>query len=145
MSPTSASTPAVSTRQSISLPGEAAFNREEDLTNTVAAEDLDHFPQPAAADGSQHSAATTVPALLSLGSLSGTRKLVRNSEFVPSSLSGTKKLVRNSEFVPSSFSGARKLVRGNDPVANFEEIMSRRKRDRDLNSVKTMPDRQKLP
>ena len=65
-----------------------SFNREDDLANTIAAsEDFDHFPQPAAACGCQHSAASTVPALLNLGSQSCTRKLVRYYEFVPSSFS----------------------------------------------------------
>ena len=38
-----------------------SFKREDDLTNTIAAsEDVDRFLQPAAASGSQHSAANTV-------------------------------------------------------------------------------------
>ena len=37
-----------------------------------------------------------------------------------------------------------KLVRGNEFVADVEESVLRRKRDRDLNSVQTLPDRQNL-
>ena len=69
-------------------------------TNRIAASgDFDHFPQPTAVSGNQHSAASAVPALLTLGSLSGTRKLVRNNEFVPSSFSGARKQVRSNESV----------------------------------------------
>ena len=91
-----------------------SFNREDDLTNTTAAsEDFDHFVRPGAARGSKHSAASTVTALLNFGSLFGTRKLVRNKEFVR-----------------SSFSGARKLVESNESVAGVEEAMLRGKRSR---------------
>ena len=80
------------------------FNQEDNLTNTIAAsEDFDHFPQTADSR-IHHSAATTVTALLNLGPLSG-----------------TKKLVRDDEFVPSSFSSAGKTERGNDFVAIVEE------------------------
>ena len=67
---------------------------------------FDHFPQPAAASGSQFSAASTVSALLNLGSLTSTGKLVRDNEFVP-----------------SSSSGARKLAQSNESVARVEEVM----------------------
>ena len=43
-----------------------------------------------------------------------------------------------------SFSSTGKLVRSNDPVANFEDEMSKKKRERDLDSVITMVDRQHL-
>ena len=87
------------------------FNQEDNLTNTIAAsEDFDHVPQQTADSRSHYSAATSVPALLNLGSPSGTRKLVRDDEFVP-----------------SSFSGAGKPARGNDAVANVEEEMSRKR------------------
>ena len=52
--------------------------------------------------------------------------------------------MRNNEFVPSLFSGAKKLVRGNEFVAGVEESVLRRKRERDLNSVQTLSDRQNL-
>ena len=43
-----------------------------------------------------------------------------------------------------SFSRTGKLVRGNDLVANVEKEISRRTRERDLDSVRTMSDRQNL-
>ena len=84
------------------------FNQEVDLTNPIAnTEDFDHFLQQTEDSCSHYSAATTVPALLNLGSLSSTGELVRDDEFVS-----------------SSFSSTEKLVRSNDQVANIEEELS---------------------
>ena len=81
------------------------------LTSLLPARVLDPSdPQQTEDSRSHYSAATAVPALLTLGSLSRTGKLARS----------------------------------NDPVANVEEEMSRRKRERDLDSVRTMSDRQNL-
>ena len=51
----------------------------------------------AAASGTQRSAASTVSAFLNLSSLSSTRKLFRDNEFVPSSFSGAFKLAQSNE------------------------------------------------
>ena len=76
MSPTSASTSAVSARRSFSRPGKTAI-LENDLTNTVAAsEDFDDLPQRSAAGGSQNSVASTDSTLLNLGSLSSAAYVV---------------------------------------------------------------------
>ena len=106
------------------------FNQEDNETNTLAvSEDLEHSPQLAVESRIQFSAATTVPALLNLGSLSSTRKLVQEN-------------VSNSS--SSSFSSVWKQMRGNNVVASAEEEMSRAKRGEDLNSVQTLSDRQSL-
>ena len=73
----------VSTRRSISRPEETASTLRVTFTKTVADfEDFDSFPQRAADSGSQHSAASTVPALLNLGSLTSASKLVQGNECV---------------------------------------------------------------
>ena len=59
------------------------FNQEDDLTNLVAnPEDFDRFPQQTENSRSNYPAATTVLALLNLGSPSSKRKLLRDDEFV---------------------------------------------------------------
>ena len=52
--------------------------------------------------------------------------------------------MRGNDSAAGSFSSAWKVVRGNDSVASVEESVLRRKRDRDLNSVRTSSDRQHL-
>ena len=50
--------------------------------------------------------------------------------------------MREYDSVASSFSSTRKLAQGNESVASVEGSVLREKRDRDLNSVRTLSDRQ---
>ena len=128
MSPTSASTSAVSTRRSISHPGKTASTLESDLTNTVAvSEDFDHLPQQLAANGSRHSVASNVPAMLNLGSLSGIGK------------------VRGTDSVAGLLSSARKQLRRNDSVASVEESVLKGKRGRDFTQCANLVGQAKSP
>ena len=99
---------------------------KNDLTVALS-EDSDHLPQQSAPSSSCHSVASIVPAFLNFGSLRITGELVRQHDAVASSFSGTGKPVQGNEF-----------------GASVEESASRRKRDRDLNSVQTCSDRQHL-
>ena len=109
----------------VNLPSrKSSFNLENDVT-IAASEDFD-LPQHSGASGSRHSVAGTVPTLLNSGSIS-TRKLVADYDSVASSSSSTSKLVADHE-----------------TVASVEESVSRRKRDRDLNVVEMLKDKQNL-
>ena len=114
--------PGVSTRRSTLHQEKTASTLKNDLTVAVS-EDSDHLPQRSAASSSRHSVASIVPALLNLGSLCSAGQQVRQHDSVASSFSGTGK------------------VQGNEFVAS---VASRRKRDRDLNRVRTCSEGQHL-
>ena len=109
-------------------PRKDSFNLENELTNTVAAsEDFGHLLKRFVACSSQHSAASTVPTLLNLGSVRSTGELVRGND----SIAG-------------SFFRTGDMVRGNNPVARVEESVFKGNRDHDSNSVRTSSDKQNL-
>ena len=55
---------------------------------------------------------------------------------------GVRTQLADYDSVASSFSSTRKLAADHEPVAIVEESVSREKRDRDLNVVQTLKDRQ---
>ena len=121
MSPSSASMSVASTRRNI------GFQQEYDAT-IAASEDLNLLRHSGASSSSQHTAASTVPTLLKLGSLGPSlRKL--------SAVCGT--VASRTSIKETCADMVRETV-----VSSLFGSVSKGKRDRDQNVVQTLRDRQ---